>query len=124
MLGFLIDEDEFEVSPAVTRLLQVLEVDTRTSRRRVRQTSNIDNAPNEVLFVIGNDTISQVFNYITDIKILDTENIKDYDVYINNNYYGTNISEIQLNTNDVLKFIVVKEDDNLESKILLYGVLI
>ena len=124
MLGFLIDEDEFEVSPAVTRLLQVLEVDTRTSRRRVRQTSNIDNVPNEVLFVIGNDTISQVFNYITDIKILDTENIKDYDVYINNNYYGTNISEIQLNTNDVLKFIVVKEDDNLESKILLYGVLI
>ena len=124
MLGFLIDEDEFEVSPAVTRLLQVLEVDTRTSRRRIRQTSNIYKVPNEVLFVVGNDTISQVFNYITDIKILDTENIKDYDVYINNNYYGTNISEIQLNTNDVLKFVVVKKDDNLESKILLYGVLI
>jgi hypothetical protein len=124
MLGFLIDEDEFEVSPAVTRLLQVLEVDTRTSRRRIKQTSNIDKVPNEVLFVVGNDTISQVFNYITDIKILDTENIKDYDVYVNNNYYGTNISEIQLNTNDVLKFVVVKKDDNLESKILLYGVLI
>lgn len=124
MLGFLIDEDEFEVSPAVTRLLQVLEVDTRTSRRRIKQTPNIDKVPNEVLFVVGNNTISQVFNYITDIKIVDTENIKDYDVYINNNYYGTNISEIQLNTNDVLKFIVVKKDVSLESKILLYGVLI
>lgn len=127
MLGFLIDEDEFEVSPAVTRLLQVLEVDTKTSRRGIKQNSNIERDPNEVLFVVGNDTVSQVFNYIADIKVVGTENIKNidgFDVYINNNYYGTDIDTIQLNSGDVLKFVIDKVDVNLESKIFLYGVLI
>jgi hypothetical protein len=124
MLGFLIDEDEFEVSPAVTRLLQVVEVDTRTSRRRVKMNSEIEREPSEVLFVIGNDTISQVFDYVADIKIVGSENVKNYDVFINNNYYGTDITDIQINTNDVLKFVITKTNINLESKIFLYGVLI
>lgn len=127
MLGFLIDEDEFEVSPAVTRLLQVVEVDTKSSRKGVKKTDNIETDPNEVLFVIGNDTVSQVFNYIADIKVIGTENIKKiggFDVYINNNYYGTDIDTIQLNSGDVLKFVINKIDNDLESKILLYGVLI
>ena len=124
MLGFLIDEDEFEISPAVTRLLQVVEVDTKTSRRQVKMGSNIERESNEVLFVIGNDIISQVFNYVSDIKIVGSENISEYDVFINNNYYGTDITDIQINTNDVLKFVINKTNVNLESKIFLYGVLI
>lgn len=124
MLGFLIDEDEFEVSPAVTRLLQVVEVDTRTARKSVKNNPNIEKEPSEILFVIGNDTISQVFNYIADVKIVGSENIDSYDVYVNNNYYGTDITEIQINTNDTLKFVINKTNINLESKIFLYGVLI
>lgn len=124
MLGFLIDEDEFQVSPAITRLLQVVEVDTNTSRRKVKMDSNVDREPNEVLFVVGNNTMSQVFNYIADVKIVGTENVSDYDVFINNNYYGTDISDIQINTDDVLKFVINKNNDSLESKIFLYGVLI
>ena len=124
MLGFLIDEDEFEISPAVTRLLQVVEVDTKTSRRQVKMGSIIEREPNEVLFVIGNDIISQVFNYVSDIKIVGSENISEYDVFINNNYYGTDITDIQINTNDVLKFVINKTNVNLESKIFLYGALI
>lgn len=124
MLGFLIDEDEFEVSPAVTRLLQVVEVDTKTSRRQIKKNITVENTPKEILFVVGNDVISQVFDYVTDISIVGTENIESYDVFINNDYYGTDINTIQINTNDVLKFVIVKTDDNLESKILSYGVLI
>jgi hypothetical protein len=124
MLGFLMDEDEFEVSPAVTRLLQVVEVDTKTSRRQIKKDTSVEKEPKEVLFVVGNDVISQVFDYIADIKIVGTENIESYDVFINNDYYGTDISTIQINTNDVLKFVIVKTNVNLESKILLYGVLI
>jgi len=124
MLGFLIDEDEFEISPAVTRLLQVVEVDTKTSRRQVKMNSNIEKEPNEVLFVIGNDTISQVFDYVADIKIVGSENISEYDVFINNNYYGTDITDIQINTNDILKFVINKTNVNSESKIFIYGILI
>jgi hypothetical protein len=124
MLGFLMDEDEFQVSPAVTRLLQVVEVDTKTSRRQVKKMPSIEKDPTEILFVVGNDTISQVFDYVADIKIVGTENIDGYDVFINNDYYGTDISTIQINTNDVLKFTITKTNINQESKILLYGILI
>ena len=81
-------------------------------------------SPTEILFVVGNDTISQVFDYVADIKIVGTENIDGYDVFINNDYYGTDISTIQINTNDVLKFTITKTNINQESKILLYGILI
>jgi len=124
MLGFLIDEDEFEISPSITRLLQVVEVDTRTTKRHRKTSPDIENQPNEVLFVVGNDTISQIFDYVADVKIVGSENIETYDVFINNNYYGTKISNIQINNGDVLKFVVTKTDDDLESKIFLYGVLI
>jgi len=124
MLGFLIDEDEFEISPAITRLLQVVEVDVRTTKRQRKTSLGIENQPNEVLFVVGNDTISQIFDYVADVKIVGSENIETYDVFINNNYYGTKITNIQINNGDVLKFVVTKTDDDLESKIFLYGVLI
>jgi hypothetical protein len=34
MLGYLIDEEEFEVKPAVARVLQIMEVDTRTPNKK------------------------------------------------------------------------------------------
>ena len=76
------------------------------------------------MFVVGNDTISQIFDYVADVKIVGSENVKTYDVFINNNYYGTKITNIQINNGDVLKFVVTKTDDDLESKIFLYGALI
>ena len=36
MMGFLIDEEEFEVKPAVSRLLQLIEVDTKTRARKAK----------------------------------------------------------------------------------------
>ena len=38
-------------------------------------------------------------------------------VYINNDYYGTNVNEIMINTGDVLRLEVVKVDTLLESSI-------
>jgi hypothetical protein len=39
LLGFLIDEDEFEVSPAVSRILQVVEFETQTTRKQPKKLS-------------------------------------------------------------------------------------
>ena len=76
----------------------------------------------------GGGLIAGVSAYLKDqapeIKIVGVENVNNYDVYINNDYYGTDISDIQINTNDVLKFNTVKTDINKEAKILLYGILI
>jgi hypothetical protein len=116
MLGFLIDEDEFEVYPAITRVLQVLEVDTTTIKRGKNRNTSLPNIFDAV-FVVGNSSLSQTLDYTTNLSILETDNVENFDVYINNDYYGSNIKEIQINTGDVLRIEVDKTDILLESKI-------
>jgi hypothetical protein len=116
MLGFLIDEDEFEVSPAITRVLQVLEVDTTTIKRGKNRNTSLPNIFDAV-FVVGNTTLSQTLDYTTNLSILETDNVQNFDVYINNDYYGSDINEIQINTGDVLRIEVDKTDNSLQSMI-------
>jgi hypothetical protein len=71
------------------------------------------------LFVAGNNILSQIFDYTVDLNLGDTTNIESYDVYLNNLYYGSDLLQIQINTNDVLKIIVVKNDDSQEGIIQL-----
>ena len=119
MLGFLIDENEFEVAPAVSRVLTVIEFEkesfTRGRRKNIADESTVTN----FLFVTGNNILSQIFDYTVDLNLGDTTNIESYDVYLNNLYYGSDLLQIQINTNDVLKIIVVKNDDSKEGIIQL-----
>jgi hypothetical protein len=124
MLGFLIDENEFEVSPAISRVLQVLEVDTRTTRRR-KKLGQIEQPNNFVItYNVGTDVLSQTFYYTTNANVIETINVSSYDLYINNNFYGTNLSQIQINTNDVVRIEIVRNDVNSLSSITLSGLLI
>ncbi len=124
MLGFLIDENEFEVSPAVSRILQVVEFDT-TSRLKQKKIG-IDNksVDMDILFVVGNNIITEIFEYTTNSSITSTDNVDTYDVFINNDYYGSDITEIQINTNDVVRFVVTKKDNTQEANIKLRNLLI
>ena len=124
LLGFLIDEDEFEVSPAISRVLQVVEFETQTTRRQPKKLSNPASTTLDVLFVVGNNIITQIFDYTVDLNLGDTENLDSFDVYINNDYYGPDIEQIQLNTNDVLRLIVVKKDNDKESIIKFNNLLV
>ena len=121
LLGFLIDENEFEVSSAVSRVLQVVEFDTSTTKRRVKKDINIGGNEIDVLFVVGNNVNSQIFDYTTNIIIATPINVTSFDVYINNDYYGSDLTEIQINTDDKLKFVIVKTDNTIESIIKLFG---
>jgi hypothetical protein len=116
MLGFLIDEDEFEVSPAITRVLQVVEIEKKTTKRGKRQNDETS-VGSQALFIVGNNTLTQLFNYIVDIKIGETINVITFDVYINDDYYGSDLDLIQINSGDVLRLNIVKKDDSLESTI-------
>jgi len=116
MLGFLIDEDEFEVSPAITRVLQVVEFDKTTTRRGKRKKDE-EGVGSQALFIVGTTTLTQLFSYIVDIKIGDTTNIDSFDVYINDDYYGSDLELIQINSGDILRIDVVKTDNQLESSI-------
>jgi hypothetical protein len=114
MLGFLIDENEFEVSPAVSRVLQVLEVDTKTTKRGKKSSIQKPNNFSSV-FIVGNNTLSEKFDYTTNLLITSTENVDNYYVYINGDYYGMNVPEIQINTGDLFKIEIEKTNNLLES---------
>ena len=120
MLGFLIDEDEFEVSPAISRVLQVLELQENKSKKQFRKDPLENNLKTTALFIVGNNILTQLFNYSVDITVGDTVNVDSFDVYINDDYYGSDLNLIQINTNDNLRIEVVKQDNTKESTIELF----
>jgi hypothetical protein len=124
MLGFLIDENEFEVAPAVSRVLTVVEFEKESFMRGRRKNITDEGTESNILFVVGNNIISQVFDYTVDLNLGETSNIESFDVYLNNQYYGSDLYQIQINTNDVLRIVVVKNDDTLEGSIVLQNQLV
>jgi hypothetical protein len=59
-----------------------------------------------------------------DINVGNITNVSSFDVYINDDYYGTDLSKIQINTDDRLRIEVVKNDDTKESMIELKSTLL
>ena len=108
LLGFLIDEDEFEISPAITRVFQIYETETRTNKKRQRKEEPNPPSVKQYDYSIGSTESIETFNYTVNLKFVDSENVQSYDVYINGNFYGTDNLEIQINTNDELKLNITK----------------
>ena len=124
MMGFLIDENEFTVTPGINRTLQVLEVDTYKRRKQKKEDYVPSGFELNLNIPSGSTIVQQKIEYTTDVLVSDIKNITSYDVYINNYFYGTDISNIQINTNDTLKFEVVKIDPLLNSVITITNQLI
>ena len=111
MMGFLLDEDEFEVSPAISRTSTILEVDTYSPKRRAKKyLENPKNFDLNILFNPGISALTETYRYQVNLSILDVTNIESYSVYINDNYIGDDIGIIKISTNDLIKIEVVKDD--------------
>jgi hypothetical protein len=125
MLGYLIDEEEFEVKPAISRVLQVVELET--TNRKVRPNRRVENErtfETSFSFPVGVNTLTKTLEYTVNMNIFKKTNVDSYDVYINGDYYGTNISSIQINTNDEISIDVLKNDNSLDSTLLVTNDLI
>jgi len=130
LMGFLIDEEEFEVKPGITRALQIFETNTSSKRRKLKKfPKNSDIVNVEFSYPVGVTSYSQTFTYTTNLKLVNADNITSYSVYINDLFYGNDIpqlvaGEVQVNTNDILRIDIVKSNPSevsqisLESKIL------
>ena len=107
MMGFLIDEDEFEVQPAVSRIFQIYEVDTASTKRGKKRR---DIKGSELMFDFSTTETEKILTieYTVDLFLSNTINVDEYSVYINDDFYGTSLSEIQVNTNDIVKIVIVK----------------
>jgi len=118
MLGYLIDEEEFQVKPAIQRVTQLFEVDTRIpNTKRNKFPKNPDEFSFNFLFVSGVTRLVDVIDFTANMSLIDTDNVHSYDVYINNDYYGSDVNIIQITTNDTLRIDVTKIDNTLQSVI-------
>ncbi len=118
MMGFLMDENEFEVSPGISRALTMYEVSTRTKNRKAdMHPPNPDEFDLDIQFLNSNTEISELFSYTADIILDETINVDSFSVYINDNYIGDDVSKVQINTNDIARFVVVREDNSKDAVI-------
>ena len=125
MLGYLIDEDEFEVKPAIARVALLTELETSSfGKRRKKSPENPDEFLSNFYYVVGNNTLSDVVAYTANLTWANSTNVNSYDVYINGDYYGTDVQKIQITTNDILSITVVKQNNLLESNIKFDNILV
>jgi hypothetical protein len=119
MLGFLVDEEEFEVVPAVERIFQIYEAEGRavTSKLPYR-TDNPNIYPINVEFPDENvTTLKRIYDRV-DLTLQSSNNVSNFDIYINGMYYGSNVTKIQVNSGELLKFDITKVNANQTSNIL------
>jgi hypothetical protein len=112
MLGYLIDEEEFEVKPAISRVVQLFEVDSQVpvGRRAEITPPNPDEFTYDLFFTSGNTSIiDDKVDYRINLSLVSTLNVDTYDVYINDDYYGQDVTFIQLNTGDLFRVDITKE---------------
>ena len=121
--GFLLDEDEFVVQPAIVRTMQVYETDTSIKKKKPKKN---DLLPLDLTFnyKIGSISFTDKIFFTSDMKVSNTENIDSYSIFINDDFYGKNINDIQINTGDILRIDVVKDDNTKESNLILQQKLI
>ena len=118
MMGFLMDEDEFEVKPGVERIFQLYEVtEGNDNRKRKSLSDNPKNYNTTIEFVDENVLVTKRFYDKVDLTLIKTNNVESYDVFVNDEYYGINPIKIQLNPDSIVRFEIVKEFPNQTSTI-------
>ena len=119
MLGYLIDEDEFEVKPAIQRVTQLIEMDTSARKeRRPKYPENPNEFEMNFLFVSGNTTLTDMIDFTANMNLVSSNNVDTFDVYINGDYYGSDVQNIQITTNDILRIEVTKNNITKEANVL------
>jgi hypothetical protein len=116
MMGFLIDENEFEVLPAITRSFSLFEFSQNNVKRKLNKfPENYDNFELDVKFINGLDSLSERFNYNVDLSLLQSENIDTYSIFINDSYIGDNVTSLMVNSGDLVKIDIVKTSPTKDS---------
>jgi len=110
MMGFLIDEDQFEVSPAITRTFQLYETETKYKKRKYKSKIPPEPPVYDLVFPTITDEIEELFNYNLNLILTFTENVSSFQVYINDDYYGDTLDTIQINSGDTVRFQIVRVD--------------
>ena len=118
MMGFLIDEDEFEVQPAVTRIFQIYETESKIKKRKPKK--EVPNSPQTATFTYSDIDAEkeETFHYTVNMRFMGSENVDSYSVFINGDYYGDDVVVILVNNGDVIKITIIKDNPSEQSSIV------
>jgi hypothetical protein len=111
MLGILLDEEQFERSPAISRVLTMMDVGIRTRQRKADSPNPNENTIDGLyLFLNGNTELNDPNIQLNfDYYFISSENVLSYQVFINGMYIGENPDYFQVNRGDTLKVIITKD---------------
>jgi hypothetical protein len=118
MMGYLIDEEEFEVKPAISRTVQLLEAKTSRGGRKKSYPKNPSLFPLTFNFSAGTTAYTENYKYTADLTFENVKNISSWDVYINDDFYGSDLTEIQLTSGNNLTLNITPTDPSSDSQIV------
>jgi len=137
--GFLSDEEEYQVKPAISRSLIMVELDNRKKKVKKKvqpnlyfnypNSSNPDQYQFNANYPVGITEYTQTFDYTANVRVEGSQNITSYQIYINGLFYGDNSTQlltgyIQVNSGDELTITVVKTNGSLESSLTLVSTIL
>lgn len=106
--GFLLDEEEFEVKPAISRSLLMFGTDEKERKKEKKYlgTPNAKKVNNKLTFAKGVYDITIPYNYKVNVSALRLKNVSDYKFKIN----GVIMSEpVEVNPGDTLQVTISKQ---------------
>jgi hypothetical protein len=124
MMGFLIDEEQFEVFPAISRTFQVIETDQRNIKRKQKKQTPIEFEVITLQYLNNVTTQEHYFEYTCNLLFDRSVNIEEFSVYINEQYYGDNVETIQINTNDMLRIDIISSGGSEDPYLLFTQILV
>jgi len=125
MMGFLLDEDEFEVKPGVERVFQIYETENGNSKgRKIKKLDNPSSYDVNIEFADENTFVFRKFYDKVDLNWISSDNVLKYEVYIDGEYYGSDLTNIKVNGGDNLKFEITKIYSNQTSNLKFVATLV
>lgn len=129
LLGFLLDQDKFEVAPAVSRVLNVFETNMKPINRKRKRFPVNEGVFDLTVQAVRNSPVVRTISvdYTGTFTILSTQNVSTYDLFIRLStntefdYYGTNVVNFEVSTGDQLRFEITQENTD-PTSIITYGV--
>jgi hypothetical protein len=115
MLGVLLDEEQFEVAPAVSRVLTMVDVSVKTRARKAdARKPNPNEVPSNYQFIGTNTILSQTSlptNY--DFYFVNSNNVVHYSAFTLTQgaelYVGQDLPYFPMSTDVGLKIVIQKE---------------
>jgi len=119
LMGYIVDEEEFEITPAITRAFVAIESSDKSIRPISKVISDDRNVKYIIQFLEGSTTESDITIWDTvTLNTINTTNVLSYEIYLNNvlTTLPINVSE-----GDKLTVAIIKVDTNSFSEIEIVG---